>query len=839
MPLSSVSSARETRSSIPSRGFSPVNVQVQPANKRAERSQQVQQAQKSQQSNRGYQPGNKQIERANQKFQQSANQGQSSSRQYEPTGQKAASSGKKLSPLNEARQLSQTAKAPASISPLPTAESPRFPEAQRAPRIPSASRSLLPSSIGRVMSPLRGEGQLTTALAIKVSRDYLESNGWSGYTGLNPEENRRIAQNDAAFLDAYHRIPQSIANGIGDTFNKLGNALKDVSRSSVGDRLADLLNLFPNPYKNKPRTDPKNDDSRPKPQRYTYEWTGIKFWSPGNNEYVTIGVYKGQYQLEKFYGHPISHEYKFPDQNGDADHGGIYWDNLNRVYDKYTVTRASTNVEFSTIEPDPTYMPPSYELPVLQPGNPFDPGYPPVFTEDDFKPQKQRNDDAARQDEADRQSDPLPEQQREEALDQQRRFAPDPWNDPLPIPAESPTPQPEPIQAPKPYPYPYPLDFPSIDPDQSPSDFPSPDPTAPPSERLREKIERLKRKLDERFPQPSNEPQTQVTINGKPVPRPNSSPPQRLIEPINDNEPYVTINGSPVPRTSTSPLPDTRTQSPTTTTTTTTTTTPTTPNTTTTTTPKLPVEPIIDPTTGLPLPSGDPTTTTTTPDKCKDPCIQGLNDKVDEQNKTEIIEFKVFKECDKDKGEAIYITSSLPIPKIISAIVKSTLNTIAESQGKQCELDKHECYTAIPDWWQIRLGADVPQAIVQYAEIKADGKFGAPKYVISIPHYSRTKETTAVTDFPTYTKGQKMGILTLSDNSKLIVNAKDSSELELVIGKLKLTIDANRLDGSVYSDGTRKGTNLQQIQVAPRSVKYFPTGQKDTKPAWIKNFSDS
>lgn len=235
-----------------------------------------------------------------------------------------------------------------------------------------------------------------------------------------------------------------------------------------------------------------------------------------------------------------------------------------------------------------------------------------------------------------------------------------------------------------------------------------------------------------------------------------------------------------------------------------------------------------------PQPQTTAQTTTKKARQCEDPCTQGLHDKIDEQNKFETIEFNIFNECDKDTGEPVYTTANLPVPKIAAAILKAALNKMAESQGQQCELEKKECYAAIPDWWQIRLGANVPQAIVQYAEIKDNDKFGSPKYVISIPHYGKSKEATQASDFPIYTKGQRMGILTLRDNSKLIVNA--DQDVEQVIRKLEDVIAPLWLTDSVYSDGKRKGTTLKTIRVAPRIIKFFPNGQTDLKPAWMKYF---
>lgn len=156
------------------------------------------------------------------------------------------------------------AKSPVRLSPLPSAKS--------APPIGSFNRGGGFGSSGMGM----GMGEVA---ATSLALDYLNSNGLPNYPSYNPGNS----------------LVEQVGRDIGNLLN--GNALKDLSRSSVGDRLADLLNLFPNPYENKPRTDPKNDDSRPKPTRYTSQWRGVKFWSPNNRSYVRIAAPNGQYSL--------------------------------------------------------------------------------------------------------------------------------------------------------------------------------------------------------------------------------------------------------------------------------------------------------------------------------------------------------------------------------------------------------------------------------------------------------------------------------------------------------------------------------------------------------------
>ncbi len=205
------------------------------------------------------------------------------------------------------------------------------------------------------------------------------------------------------------------------------------------------------------------------------------------------------------------------------------------------------------------------------------------------------------------------------------------------------------------------------------------------------------------------------------------------------------------------------------------------------------------------------------------------------------IGIKIFRACkpDSDSEDADYDEITIEVPESEAANIKELHDRIFELQSAECRNTlKSECYAAIPEWWQVRLGADRPQLIVQYAEVLNDGKFGAPKYALTIPHYSLSFEQTTKDLFPNYQKGQAMGVLTLADNSKLIVNCNTQSEAESLIEALSESISSEALEGSFLSTGNRKGQRLKTITVAPRIAKFFATGQKDIKPDWVRYFKD-
>jgi hypothetical protein len=144
-----------------------------------------------------------------------------------------------------------------------------------------------------------------------------------------------------------------------------------------------------------------------------------------------------------------------------------------------------------------------------------------------------------------------------------------------------------------------------------------------------------------------------------------------------------------------------------------------------------------------------------------------------------------------------------------------------------------EPIAAVPEWWQVRPEAQRSQLIVQYAERFFDGKHGAPKYALTIPHFNAEINIDENT-FPRYNKGNTEGILTLKDNSKVIVNCVGPSNAQEMLEVSKTLILPQYLEGSSIKIGQRLGRPIQTKSVYPRIAKYFPTGQKDMKPEWVK-----
>lgn len=146
-----------------------------------------------------------------------------------------------------------------------------------------------------------------------------------------------------------------------------------------------------------------------------------------------------------------------------------------------------------------------------------------------------------------------------------------------------------------------------------------------------------------------------------------------------------------------------------------------------------------------------------------------------------------------------------------------------------------QSYAAVPEWWQIRLEANRPQMIFMFAQKLGESNFDSPKYPITIAHpiVKHYQES----PIPDYQKGQWEAMLTLKDNSKLIINAISLAEAQKVLDACKAIIQPEFLEGAIERPiAPRRGPPLLEIHVSPRRVDYFSAGLKNTKPDWTDTF---
>jgi len=197
------------------------------------------------------------------------------------------------------------------------------------------------------------------------------------------------------------------------------------------------------------------------------------------------------------------------------------------------------------------------------------------------------------------------------------------------------------------------------------------------------------------------------------------------------------------------------------------------------------------------------------------------------------ITYKSFIGCNKVLGVPVYfINKTVLVSAPAAAATKILLDNQADILALQCEVT--DCVAAVPDWWQVRLGADRSQLIILYARKFSDNTWDKPKYSISVPWWKKSQADTVYDDFPIYQKGQFQGTTIFTDNSKIIVNCFSAAESERVSAKLLESVLAIKKLNSIYSTTSRQGRALSQIVVYPRIAKYFATGQLNMTPTWTK-----
>ncbi|WP_375511421.1 hypothetical protein [uncultured Nostoc sp.] len=146
-----------------------------------------------------------------------------------------------------------------------------------------------------------------------------------------------------------------------------------------------------------------------------------------------------------------------------------------------------------------------------------------------------------------------------------------------------------------------------------------------------------------------------------------------------------------------------------------------------------------------------------------------------------------------------------------------------------------QAVAAVPEWWQVRPEGKRPQLILLCGKKHDNGNVGYLVYPITIPHPIINRRATS--PIPDYKKGNIEAILTLKDNSKVIVNTHDNDTANSLIEAIKLLIDPAYLEGSFTKVGLRKGQSLLAITVAAKKARYFSQGLKNTKPDWIDKYT--
>lgn len=180
--------------------------------------------------------------------------------------------------------------------------------------------------------------------------------------------------------------------------------------------------------------------------------------------------------------------------------------------------------------------------------------------------------------------------------------------------------------------------------------------------------------------------------------------------------------------------------------------------------------------------------------------------------------------CDSEESSTIGYAGE-GFDGVFSAIdaITTSLNTIHDNT----KCDPEPCVSSVPDWWQVRKGADTPQLSIVFR------KQGTRNYhSLNIPHPIVSPPPT-VSAIEPYEGGQWQATIYLRDNSKFIVCAKLKGEAVRVATQAASMIEPEWLPSPLEIATTeRRGFAVNQSLMEPRYMDFHPEGQKSRRALW-------
>lgn len=179
--------------------------------------------------------------------------------------------------------------------------------------------------------------------------------------------------------------------------------------------------------------------------------------------------------------------------------------------------------------------------------------------------------------------------------------------------------------------------------------------------------------------------------------------------------------------------------------------------------------------------------------------------------------------CDAE-GETIEVYAGEGIDGIFDAITAITKSLDIIHNDTKCA---EECVSSVPDWWQVRKGADTPQLSIVFR------KQGTRNYhSLNIPHPIVSPRPT-VSAIEPYEGGQWQATIYLRDNSKFIVCAKLKGDAIRVATQAASMIEPEWLPSPLEIATTeRRGFAVNQSLMEPRYMDFHPEGQKSRRALW-------
>lgn len=183
---------------------------------------------------------------------------------------------------------------------------------------------------------------------------------------------------------------------------------------------------------------------------------------------------------------------------------------------------------------------------------------------------------------------------------------------------------------------------------------------------------------------------------------------------------------------------------------------------------------------------------------------------------------------ESEKGECKLKTITLEVRKgSVNQSQKDALAKSAQLALKGCQ--SNMAVATIPDWWQTRIGADRPQAVVYFREWNGK-KFGDYTHQVSIPHYSKPKNYKP--QFPIMKKGDNNGIMVLKDNSKIVVNCVSKNEAKKMLDFLKSLVGVAYAKKVFTKFGAYQDGSLKKVETKAVRLDFYSKGQEFSAPDW-------
>ncbi|MDX2096933.1 MAG: hypothetical protein SFW36_04085, partial [Leptolyngbyaceae cyanobacterium bins.59] len=216
------------------------------------------------------------------------------------------------------------------------------------------------------------------------------------------------------------------------------------------------------------------------------------------------------------------------------------------------------------------------------------------------------------------------------------------------------------------------------------------------------------------------------------------------------------------------------------------------------------------------------------PDKCIDKAIK-RNKGGDGDDDNEIVTISV-PTGDCEDGEYKPRTENITVPASLQDAVLNLFEEMAKIRRELCELDIQPS-VAIPEHWQVRVGADRPQLVVVFAEDLGGGKVGNVRYATSIPHYRYGPRFKP--DFGGYEHGSVWARLILKDNSRIVINGKTKEEAIRQVQILRQFVKPEFDNPNAKPATGTYDEPMKECRVVAIYARYFGKGQKQGQPDWV------